>query len=56
MSHSGAGFLKGIALGVVTGTAIGLIAAPRTKDAKRAAGKFLRVASEVVENVGGLFN
>jgi gas vesicle protein len=50
------GFVKGIAVGIVTGAAIGIAAAPRTKDAKRATGRFLRAAGEVIENISGIWS
>jgi gas vesicle protein len=49
------GFIKGMAVGVLAGAAIGVAAAPRTKDAKRAAGRFLRSAGEIIENISGLW-
>ncbi|MDR2502189.1 MAG: hypothetical protein LBC78_02940 [Oscillospiraceae bacterium] len=56
MTHSGKGIAAGVAIGVVAGTAVGLVVAPRTRDAKRAAGKFLRAAGEVVENNRSLWS
>jgi gas vesicle protein len=56
MTHTGSGFAKGIAVGVVAGAALGLVAAPRGRDAKRSAGRFLRAAGEVVENISGLWS
>ncbi|MDR0838506.1 MAG: hypothetical protein LBN99_02555 [Oscillospiraceae bacterium] len=54
MTHNN-GMMKGIAIGVVAGAALGMVAAPKTRDAKRAAGKFLRAAGEVIEDVSALW-
>jgi gas vesicle protein len=54
MSHSS--FIKGVAVGVAAGAAVGLIAAPNNRDVKKAVGKFLKAAGGVVENISGLWN
>ena len=45
------GFAKGIAVGIAAGTAIGLITAPKSRNAKRVAGRIIRAAGEVFEDV-----
>ncbi len=46
------GFAKGIAIGIAAGTAIGVITAPKTKEVRRSAGKFARVAGNIIEDIG----
>jgi gas vesicle protein len=53
---SGNNFLKGVAVGVAAGAAIGLIAAPNSKDMKKAVGKFLKAAGGVVENISNIWD
>ncbi|MDR2357153.1 MAG: YtxH domain-containing protein [Oscillospiraceae bacterium] len=48
-------FLKGVAVGVAAGTAIGLVVAPNSKDMKKAVGKFLKAAGGVVENISNIW-
>jgi gas vesicle protein len=55
MKHNSSGFVKGIAIGIVAGATVGLVAAPHSRDAKRTAGRFLRAAGEVVENISSVF-
>ena len=54
MTHTG--FVKGMAIGVVAGATIGMIVTPKSKNAKRAAGRFLRTAGEVIESFGGMWH
>lgn len=54
MNHKG--FLKGMAMGMVAGAAIGMIATPKSKNAKKAAGRVLRAAGDVVENISSLWS
>jgi gas vesicle protein len=49
------GFIKGIAVGVVAGAAVGALAAPKSRDARRAVGKFVRAASVIIEDVSALW-
>lgn len=47
------GFAKGVTIGIVTGAALGMALAPKGKNSKSAAGKVLKAAGEVVENISG---
>ena len=48
-------FVKGIALGVVAGTAIGMVVTPHGKTTKSAIGRALKAAGNVVENITDTF-
>ena len=50
------GFAKGIAVGIAAGTAIGIFTAPRTRNVRRAAGKFIRTASDIIEDVSAIWH
>ena len=54
MTHTG--FVKGLAIGVITGAAVGMIVTPKSKNAKKATGRFLRTAGEVIENFCGMWS
>ena len=47
------GFIKGIALGIIAGTVIGCAVMPKTRGCKRATGKFLKTAGEIIESISG---
>lgn len=49
------GFAKGVAVGIAAGTAIGIFTAPRTKNVRRAAGKFIRTASNIIDDVSDIW-
>jgi gas vesicle protein len=49
------GFVKGITVGVVAGAALGALAASKSRDAKRVVGKFIRAASDIVEDISSLW-
>ena len=55
MTRSG-GFAKGIAVGIAAGTAIGIFTAPKTRNIRRAAGKFIRTASDIIEDVSSILH
>ncbi len=44
-------FVKGLGLGMVAGASIGMAIAPKKKRSKSVAGKALRTAGDIVENV-----
>jgi gas vesicle protein len=50
------GFVKGMAIGVMTGAAIGMVLAPKGKNSKSAAGKALKAAGEVIDNITGIWS
>jgi gas vesicle protein len=50
------GFVKGMAIGVMAGTAIGMVIAPKGKNSKSAAGKALKAAGEVIDNITGMWS
>ncbi len=50
------GFVKGMTIGVVTGAALGMVIAPRGKHSKSAAGKALKAAGEVIDNITGIWS
>lgn len=50
------GFIKGMSIGVVTGAAVGMVLAPRGRNSKKTAGKALRAAGEVLDNITGLWS
>jgi len=56
MHMSAHGFVKGMAIGMVAGATIGMVAAPKTKNVKRTAGRFLKTAGEVIENINGMWH
>ena len=45
--------MRGIALGVVAGAVLGFVVTPKSRDAKRAAGRFFRTCCDVVDSVSG---
>ena len=45
------GFIKGVALGLVAGATIGVAVMPKSKSAKKTAGRFFRTIGEVMENI-----
>ena len=51
------GFMKGMAIGMLTGAAIGVgvIAMPKNKNGKRSTGRFLKVAGEIMENISEIW-
>jgi gas vesicle protein len=49
-------FLKGVAVGVAAGAAVGLVIAPNGKDMKKAVGKFLKAAGGVVEHISNIWD
>ena len=49
------GFMKGIAIGLVAGTAIGIVVMPKSKQCKKMAGRFLRAAGEIADNISGFW-
>jgi gas vesicle protein len=53
---SNSSFFKGLAVGVVAGTAVGLFTAPKRRDMKKAAGRFLKAAGGLVENFSGIWD
>ena len=55
MHMSTKGFVKGMAIGIVTGATVGMVVSPKTKHAKKNAGNFLRAAGEVIENISGMW-
>jgi gas vesicle protein len=50
------GFVKGMTIGVMAGAAIGMVMAPRGKNSKSAAGKALKAAGEVIDNITGIWS
>ena len=50
------GFVKGIAVGAVAGAVIGVLATPKSREAKRSAAKFLRTAGGIIEEVTSLWH
>jgi len=54
MSRSG--FIKGMAVGLITGAVIGVAVMPKTKECKRITGRFLRTAGEVLENISSIWS
>ena len=50
------GFAKGMAIGVMAGAAIGMVMAPKGKNSKSAAGKALKAAGEVIDNITGMWS
>lgn len=50
------GFAKGVAIGVAAGTAIGIFTAPKTKNVRRAASKFIRTASDIIDDVSAIWH
>ena len=49
------GVVKGVAVGVAVGTAIGIFTAPKTKNVRRTAGKFIRAASDIIDDVSDIW-
>ena len=54
---SSGGFMKGMAIGIFTGAAlsVGFAAMPKSKNTKRNTGRFLKVAGEIMENIGDIW-
>jgi gas vesicle protein len=50
------GFVKGMAIGVMTGAALGMVMAPKGKNSKSAAGRALKAAGEVIDNITGMWS
>ena len=50
------GFAKGVAIGAVAVTAIGLATAPKTRSVRSAAGKFIRTANEIIDDVSAIWH
>jgi len=50
------GFVKGMAIGVMTGAAIGMAMVPKGRSSKSAAGKALKAAGEVIDNITGIWS
>ena len=50
------GFIRGMAIGVITGAAIGAAVMPKNRNYKKTTGRFLRTAGEIIENISGLWN
>lgn len=50
------GFVKGIAIGVMTGATLGMVLTPRGRRSRSAAGKALKAAGEVIDNITGLWS
>lgn len=50
------GFAKGMAIGVMAGAAIGMVMVPKGKNSKSAAGKALKAAGEVIDNITGMWS
>jgi len=46
-------FIKGIGIGAAAGTAMGFLLAPKKKNRKIMAGKALKAAENIVENLTG---
>ena len=46
-------FIKGMSIGVIAGASVGMAIAPKKKNTKTFAGKALKAAGEIVENVSG---
>ena len=46
-------FIKGIGIGAAAGTAMGILLAPKKKNRKNMAGKALKAAGDIVENLTG---
>ena len=44
-------FIKGMGIGVVAGATIGMAIAPKKKEHKGLAGKAIKAAGEIVENI-----
>jgi gas vesicle protein len=55
MSSTGK-FIKGIAIGLIAGTAIGVAVMPKSKQCKRMTGRFLRAAGDIVDNISGFWS
>ena len=49
-------FAKGVAIGIAAGTAIGIFTAPKTRNVRRAAGKFIRTASDIIDDVSAIWH
>lgn len=47
-------FVKGMAIGAATGTAIGMMIAPKRKKHKSLAGKALKTAGSIVDSVSSM--
>ena len=50
------GFIKGIAIGLIAGAAIGVAVMPKSKQCKKMTGRFLRTAGEIIDNISGFWS
>jgi len=50
------GFMKGVAIGLITGAAIGIIVVPKSKQCRRMTGRILRTAGDVIDNISGFWS
>ena len=50
------GFVKGVAVGVMTGAAIGMMFSPKGKNNRSVAGKALKAAGEMIDNITDMWN
>ncbi|NLB29225.1 MAG: hypothetical protein GX823_03225 [Clostridiales bacterium] len=55
MSRVG-GFAKGVAIGMAAGAAIGIFTAPKTKNVRRTTSKFIRTASNIIDDVSAIWH
>ena len=53
---SGKIFMKGMVVGILMGATIGFVATPKSKNCRRATGRFLRTAGNIVENLNGFWD
>ena len=56
MQMSKAGFVKGMAVGVMTGAAVGMMFSPKGKNHRSVAGKALKAAGEMIDNITTMWN
>jgi len=49
------GFAKGLAVGAVATATIGILAAPKSKSLRNTAGKFIRTASDIIDDVSAIW-
>lgn len=50
------GFVKGMTIGVMAGAALGMVLTPKGRNSKSAAGKALKAAGEVIDNITGMWS
>lgn len=53
MNHTG--YVRGIAVGVIAGAAVGMIVTTKNKGAKKTVGRVLKAAGSVADNISGLW-